>query len=46
MTGYVMNEKVEIAKQYLMPKAQSDTGLEPHQAFPICDFPPTALCGA
>ena len=31
MTGYVMNEKLEIAKQYLMPKAQEDTGLEAHQ---------------
>lgn len=31
MSGYVMDEKVEIAKQYLMPRAQEDTGLEDGQ---------------
>merc|ERR1719424_1677548 len=31
MTGYIMDEKVEIAKQYLMPKARSETGLEEGQ---------------
>merc|ERR1711998_466957 len=31
MSGYVMDEKVEIAKRYLMPRAQEDTGLEPGQ---------------
>jgi len=27
MSGYVMDEKVEIAKQYLLPRARDDTGL-------------------
>jgi len=31
MSGYVMNEKVEIAKRYLMPRAREDTGLEEGQ---------------
>ena len=31
MSGYVMNEKVEIAKQYLLPKCQENAGLEAGQ---------------
>ncbi len=31
LSGYIQQEKIEIAKRYLLPKAQKDSGVEPKQ---------------